>query len=81
MLPPELQRGLDVAFGAVHVPMRMDRVFDEETASLPAHADVRVTKASEVISSRDRLSRRIMARSGQSADDEAIEFGEPVPGF
>lgn len=68
-----------LAFGAVHVPMRMDRVFEEETRSLPAHSDAEVARATEVISSRDRLARRILAR--RLTEDDSIEFGEPVPGF
>jgi len=68
-----------VAFGAAHVPMRMDFVFEEETARLPVHADAAVARATEVISNRDRLARRILAR--RPAEDDAIEFGEPLPGL
>lgn len=64
-----------VAFASVHVPLRMDRVFEEETREIPVHANKEVEKASSVISNRDRLARRIRSRG--PAEDEVIEFGEP----
>lgn len=70
-----------LAFGAVHVPMRMDRVFEQETSALPAHGDSDVSKASAVVSRRDLLARRIRSRIGQDALEEDIEFGEPAMTF
>lgn len=69
-----------VAFGSVHVPLRMDRVFDEETRSLPSHRDRSVAEASAQVANRDRLANRIRTKAARQ-DDDAIEFGEPALSF
>ena len=70
-----------LAFGSVHIPMRMSSVFEDETAPLPVHRDKAVASAAEEVAKRDRLAARIVARCPKPSDADAIEFGEPSPGM
>lgn len=70
-----------LAFGSVHIPMRMSSVFEDETAPLPVHRDKAVASAAEEVAKRDRLAARIVARRPKPSDADAIEFGEPSPGM
>jgi len=79
--PNEAASARLVAFGAVHVPLRMDRVFDEETRSLPSHREKAVADISALVANRDRLANRIKAKAGRHSEDEEIEFGEPAMAF
>jgi len=82
----ELQAGSDqaasrlVTFGAIHVPLRLGHVFDEETRHLPtAEATIRAqATVGSVLADKGRLARRLRAKTGAPDEGEALEFGEPL---
>lgn len=71
-----------VIFGGLHMPLKMDAVFNRETFDLSSKLDLDSARVSEDVGKRlnQQLTDRIRMTRTEKADVQALQFGEPLVG-